>query len=124
MSILLRFIFFSNSLYYNIKKFLGQKMNINEKIQKLCYQRGWSMYELAQEAGITQSTLTSMMKRGNPPKIENLQFICDAFGISLSQFFMEDEKLEIVSEEEKELLTLFRKMSESKKTALIDLLKN
>ncbi len=99
-------------------------MNINEKIRKLCYQRGWSMYELAQEAGITQSSLTSMMKRGNPPKIENLQFICDAFGITLSQFFMEDDQLEIVSTEEKEMLFLFRKLSDSKRTALIDFLKN
>lgn len=98
-------------------------MDINKKIEKLRFQRGWSMYELAQEAGITQSTLTSMIKRGNPPKIDTLECICEAFGITLAQFFMEDEQLEILSKQEKELISLFRKLHETKQQALIDLLK-
>ena len=98
-------------------------MDINEKIKRLCFQRGWSFYELAQETGITQSTLTSMMKRGNPPKIENLLLICEAFGLTPAQFFMEDEQLEVLSCEEKDLIALFRRMSDSKKQALIELLK-
>ena len=98
-------------------------MDINKKIETLRFQRGWSTYELAQEAGITQSTLTSIMKRGNPPKIETLQSICEAFGITLAQFFLEDEQTEALSKNEKELVTLYRKMTESKKQALLDLLK-
>ncbi len=98
-------------------------MDINKKIEKLRFQRGWSMYELAQEAGITQSTLTSMMKRGNPPKIDTLECICEAFGITLSQFFMEDEELEILSKKEKELISSFRKLPEVKQQALVELLK-
>ena len=97
-------------------------MDINKKIEKLRFQRGWSMYELAQEAGITQSTLTSMIKRGNPPKIDTLACICEAFGITLAQFFMEDEQLEILSKEEKELVALYRKLPTSKQQALINLL--
>ena len=97
-------------------------MNINKKIEELRFQRGWSMYELAQEAGITQSTLTSIMSRGNPPKIETLQNICDAFGITLAQFFIEDETLEVLSKDEKKLLSLYRKLSDEKQAALIKLL--
>ncbi len=98
-------------------------MDINKKIEQLRFARGWSMYELAQEAGITQSTLTSMIKRGNPPKIDTLECICEAFGITLSQFFMEDEELEVLSKNEKELISLFRKIPDVKQQALIDLLK-
>ena len=98
-------------------------MDINKKIEKLRFQRGWSMYELAQEAGITQSTLTSMMKRGNPPKIDTLECICEAFGITLAQFFMEDEELEILSRSEKELVSSFRKLPDAKQQALLNLLK-
>ena len=97
-------------------------MNINKKIENLRFQRGWSMYELAQEAGITQSTLTSMINRGTPPKIETLQNICDAFGISLAQFFIEDENLEVISKDEKKLLSLYRNLSEEKQIALLKLL--
>ena len=98
-------------------------MDINKKIEKLRFERGWSTYELAQEAGITQSTLSSMIKRGNPPKIDTLECICEAFGITLSQFFMEDEQHEMLSKREKEIIALFRKMPEEKQKALIDLLK-
>ena len=98
-------------------------MDINRKIEKLRFQRGWSTYELAQEAGITQSTLTSMVKRGNPPKIDTLQSICEAFGITLAQFFIEDEQIEVLSKSEKELIELVRKLPETKRQALIDLLK-
>ncbi len=98
-------------------------MDINKKIEQLRFQHGWSMYELAQEAGITQSTLSSMMKRGNPPKIDTLECICEAFGITLAQFFMEDEQLEVLSKSEKELISLFRKIPYAKQQALIDLLK-
>ena len=98
-------------------------MDINKKIEQLRFARGWSMYELAQEAGITQSTLTSMIKRGNPPKIETLECICEAFGITLAQFFVEDEQLEILSRNEKELISLFRNLPDVKRRALIDLLK-
>ena len=97
-------------------------MDINKKIEKLRFQRGWSTYELAQEAGITQSTLTSMIKRGNPPKIDTLSCICEAFGITLAQFFIEDEELEVLSKTEKELVSLFRKIPSKKQQALIDLL--
>jgi transcriptional regulator with XRE-family HTH domain len=97
-------------------------MNINKKIENLRFQRGWSMYELAQEAGITQSTLTSTINRGTPHKIETLQNICDAFGISLAQFFIEDENLEVIRKDEKKLLSLYRNLSEEKQIALLKLL--
>ena len=98
-------------------------MDINKKIETLRFQRGWSVYELAQESGITQSTLTSMSKRGAPPKIETLQSICNAFGITLAQFFLEDEEIEILAPNEKELISNFRKLPEAKQRSLIDLLK-
>ena len=99
-------------------------MDINKKIEDLRFQRGWSLYELAQEAGITQSTLTSLMKRGNPPKIETLESICMAFGITLAQFFMEGEELEALNKDEKELISLFRNIPEYKRKALISFIKN
>ena len=97
-------------------------MDINKKIEELRFQRGWSMYELAQEAGITQSTLTSMMKRGNPPKIDTLECICEAFGITLAQFFVQDEELEILAKNEKRLIALFRKLSTRQQQGLIELI--
>ena len=94
----------------------------NQRISDLCFSRGWSYYDLALEAGLTQSTISSSLNRDKPPKIETLQCICEAFGITLSQFFLEDETTEVLSQKEKELISLFRKLSEEKQQALIDLI--
>lgn len=97
-------------------------MDINKKIINLCNERGWSIYELSLQSGITQSSLNSMIQRGNPPKIENLQCICEAFGITLSQFFLNDEEIELLSPMEKDLIASFRRLPEKKQLALIELI--
>ncbi len=97
---------------------------INKKILDLCESRGWTTYMLAVKADITHSTLNSSINRDTPPKFDTLQRICDAFGITLAQFFMEDEEMEILTGEEKHLVRLFRRLPEAKQKALIDLLDN
>ena len=94
-------------------------MDINKKIMDMCFQRGWTLYTLSLEAGITQSTLQSMMNRGNAPKIETLQAICEAFGITLSQFFLENEQAEILSANEVALIASFRRLTPEKQQALL-----
>ena len=86
-------------------------MDIIAKIEQLKSERNWTDYELAQQSMITQSTIASMKARKSPPKIETLQAICNAFGITLSQFFLEDEQVEVLSEQEKTLISGFRKLS-------------
>ena len=97
-------------------------MDINKKIIDLCNERGWSVYTLALEAGITQSTINTMLHRGTPPKIETLQCICEAFGITLAQFFIEDENVELLNEKERKLVTRFRRLPEKKQQAILDLI--
>ena len=97
-------------------------MDVVKNIEKLRKERGWTVYELALESGITQSTLASMLQRNTPPRIETLQCLCDAFGITLAQFFLEDEKIEVLSEREKSFLTEFRKLSDKKQQALLELI--
>ena len=63
-----------------------------------------------------------MINRGNAPKIDTLKAICDAFGITLSQFFLEDEELEVLSADEKELVASFRRLPSEKQEALLKLI--
>lgn len=97
-------------------------MNVVERIRKLQWERDWSDYKLAQEANISQSSLATLYARNTPPKIETLQRICGAFGLTLAQFFLEDEQIEVLSAQEKSLLEGFRKLPTKKQKALIDLL--
>lgn len=69
-------------------------MDILKKIDNLRKERGWSINYLAMEAMLTQSTLNNLYTRNTEPKISTLRAICDAFGITLSEFFNEDDPLE------------------------------
>ncbi len=97
-------------------------MDIIERIEILKNQRGWSDYKLSLESGVAQSTLATMKQRKTPLKMDALESICEAFGMTLAQFFLEDEQIEILSEQEKKLVENFRKLSHKKQVALLTLL--
>ena len=44
-------------------------MDLIACISELLDERGWSKYQLAKEADLSQSTISSMMKRGNNPTV-------------------------------------------------------
>lgn len=93
-------------------------MNVLEKIKKLQEERGWSTYKLSYEAGLTQSTLSNMFIRGTCPTVDTLEKLCNAFGISLSEFFEENDRKTHVSKEELELLRKYRALSDKEKDAI------
>ena len=95
---------------------------INKKISDMCDERKWSLYMLAEKAEVPYSSLNSSINRDAPPKIDMLERICEAFGITLAQFFMDDEQVEVLSKREKELVYSFRKLSEEKQTALLKII--
>lgn len=90
-------------------------MNVLEKVKKLQDDRGWSTYKLAYESGLTQSTLSNMFARGTCPTVDTLEKICEAFGISLSEFFEENDRKAHVSKEELELLRQYRSLTDKEK---------
>ena len=93
-------------------------MNVLEKVKRLQEERGWSTYKLAYEAGLTQSTLSNMFTRGTCPTVDTLEKICDAFGISIAEFFEEDDRKAHVSKEELELLRKYRALTDKEKDAV------
>lgn len=61
--------------------------NVNKRILELCKKKGWTEYKLAQESNIPNSSINAMFKKDHVPTVHNLQKICNAFQITLSQFF-------------------------------------
>ena len=98
-------------------------MTTLEKIDKLRIQRGWSINNLAIEAMLTQSTINNLYNRKNEPKLSTLRAICDAFEITLSEFF-ESEKDEKESEIDQALQKKLNKLSVDQKKCLLDFLKS
>ena len=92
-------------------------MEVLEKIERLRKEKGWSINYLAMESGLTQSTLNNLYSRNTEPKISTLRAICGAFGITLSDFFKEEES-------EDELIRRIKGLSKENKTALLQIVKN
>ena len=79
-------------------------MDILEKIDRLRKERGWSVNNLAMEAMLTQSTVNNLYARGTEPKLSTLRAICGAFGITLAEFFSdENEAPDITTELKKRI---------------------
>ena len=76
----------------------GDAMNTHERLQQLMDERGWSMYRLSKESGLSESTIRNLFKRNTSPSIETLEMVCKGFGITLSQFFAEGEMVEMTPE--------------------------
>ncbi len=98
-------------------------MKILEKIDKLRKARGWSINNLAMEAMLTQSTLNNLYARKTDPKISTLQAICNAFGITLSEFFAKDVDEQSASSIDELLNKKIQRLSTAQKSALLDFLK-
>ena len=100
-------------------------MNILDKIDARRKERGWSVNNLAMEAMLTQSTLNNLYTRKTEPKLSTLRAICSAFGISLAEFFAEEEKENSAErcDMEKELAAKAAELTDAQLKALLALVR-
>ena len=73
-------------------------MDVLDRLHRLLETRGWTMYRLAKRSGLTDSTIANIYRRNAMPSIDTLEKICRGFDITLSQFFAEDEPIELTSD--------------------------
>lgn len=73
-------------------------MDIVKKIDEIRVKRGWTFYRLAQESGLTQQTFTKWMEGKTVPTITALKAVCDAYNITLANFFAESDMVEVTPE--------------------------
>jgi len=94
-----------------------------ERIMELRKERGWTEYYLATRADLPQSTISTWYKRDTMPTISSIERICDAFGISLSQFFLDDpEKTVTFSERPLRLINYAAKLEPEQFDRLLEFL--
>ena len=78
--------------------------DILEIIKRNREARGWSEYQLAERSGLPQSTISSWYKKSMTPSFASLEKICDAFGVTLSQFFAQDDIRVALTPAQREML--------------------
>ena len=90
-------------------------MDIIKRITDLTNERGWSTYKLAQKSGLSSSTIANIYRRHTIPSLSTLEIICDAFGITLCQFFSEDTDAVPLTPEQKEMFDKWANLTPSQK---------
>lgn len=93
-------------------------MDVLKRINQLRLERNWSVYRLSVKSGIPQSTLTNMFNRETLPSITTLELICDAFGISLAEFFSDNSSQPVSLPDEAEFLKMYRDLPDNMKKAV------
>lgn len=99
-------------------------MTVLERILQLRLERGWSEYRLSEESGIAQTTISSWFKKDVYPSIPSLEKICNAYNISLAQFFNYDNEPVSLTDDQKILLDNWNRFNSEQQRAVISLLKS
>lgn len=97
-------------------------MDILKRIEDLRKARNWTEYQLAERAGMTQSTISSWYRKNIIPSIPSLEKICDAFHITLSQFFLVEDRAINITEQQQRLLEASIKLNATQLENLITFL--
>ena len=96
-------------------------MDTIQKIKQLAASRGWTEYRLVKESGLAPSTIANIYHRNTIPTIPTLEHLCHTFGITLSQFFSEDESV-FLSPEQTHLLNCWASLTPEQRRLLLAML--
>ena len=90
------------------------------RIERERLSRGRSEDALAENSGFPIST---WRRRNLQPNVASLEKICSGLGISLSQFFQEEDSV-YLTPDQKEILDLWAKLSPAQRTAVSQMLRS
>lgn len=101
----------------------GDIMDVITRIKQLAAERNWTEYRLVKETELAPSTISNIYHRDTIPSIPTLETICTAFGITLSQFFSNDNIISL-SPEQVELLEHWSTIAPTQRDIILELLKS
>lgn len=97
-------------------------IDILGRISTLRMERNWTEYQLAVRAELPQTTISSWYCRKMLPSIGSIEKLCNAFNLTLSQFFSEDGEPVELQPDQQLLLDKWAALTEPQKAAILQLL--
>ncbi len=97
---------------------------IYKKVDELRQAKGWTIYELAKNAGVAPTTIYNWRDRLSSPTLSLLEAVCSAFGISVIDFLISEDELLSLTEEQRELIKLWGRLSGEQKKSILSLMKS
>lgn len=94
-------------------------MDITKRIDELCKMHHMSKYRLSQITGISQSAFSKMARQQTSLSIETIHRICEAFGISMAQFFSTSGEYPDLTPQQKKFLDHLGLMDKKKQDFIL-----
>ena len=98
--------------------------DVLEEITRQRLKRGWTEYQLAKNANLTQSTISTWYRKKQIPTIDSLSKVCAGFGMTLSAFFLEGDDAIVLTQEQRELLDHWGALSPTQQKIVLELLEH
>lgn len=96
-------------------------MDIGERLRVIRKSKGYSIYKISQETGISQNHISDLELGRRKPSVETLRRLIVPLGITLAELFNEDTEVSILTEKERELVDNYRTLPENKAEGLLNL---
>ena len=93
------------------------------RVEELCREHSMTKYRLSQLTGITQTALSRIISRDSTPTISTLEKICEAFGITLAQFFAA-EGIPDLTDTQRELLETWNVLDNKEREIVIKFIRS
>lgn len=90
-------------------------MDILARLEELMAERGWSSYQLSKRSGLSQTTISAILKRNTCPSIPTLLAVCDGLGITAAEFFDPENRRRSLTLREKAILEKLYELPPSKR---------
>ena len=96
---------------------------VTGRLKELCEKKHMSRYRLSIITGVSQTAVANIFTGKSTPTISTLSLMCDAFGISLAQFFMDGadagEAFPGLSDQQRKLLEAWEELGPEKRQMLV-----
>lgn len=93
-------------------------IDIRSRLKQLMDERGLNMYSLAKRSELSWNTIKNIFGRSTNPTITTLSMLCNGLGITLYQFFEEDENSSNLTNEQQHLLNRWNQLSDREKQTI------
>ena len=96
-------------------------MILGDRLKYFREAKGISIYKLSQDTGVSQGHISDLENGKNQPTIDTLKRLIVPLGITLSEFFNEDGEVSVLTEKEKELVSIYRTMPDDRAEVYVTL---
>lgn len=94
------------------------------RLEELRRMQGMSKYRLAQLTGISQTALSKILSGQCMPTVMTLDKLCKAFQISMAQFFADNEYIGGLTENQREILSVWNSMNDEEKRICLNFIRS